>query len=116
MLNEARLTCRAMDAHYGPELCRLIGAAIKVLKTRGITFEGEFTYTVKAEEGTELPIVDTWSCTITDDWVKTAILTYTKGHFPGMKDAEKYRAAFEDMLASMMNTTGYTKWEGGGHE
>ena len=113
MLNEARITCRALDEHYGPELCRLIKTAIRVLKTRGITFAGDFTYTVELEESTGLPIVKTWECTITDEWVRTAILTYTKGHFPGMKDAEKIREAFEDMLSSMMNTDGYTVWEGG---
>lgn len=112
MLNEARITCRALDEHYGPELCRLIKSGIRVLKTRGIIFEGDFTYTTALEESTGLPIVNTWACTIEDEWVRTAILTYVKGYFPGIKDAEKIRAAFEDILSSMMNTDGYTKWEG----
>lgn len=116
MLNEARITCQALDEHYGPELCRLIRSAIRVLKTRGITFEGDFTYTTKTETGTNLLLVDTWTCTITDEWVRTAILTYAKGHCSWIKDAEKCQAAFESMLSSMMNTTGYTAWEGSGDE
>ena len=117
MLNEAKITCQALDAHYGPELCRLIRSAIRVLKTRGITFDGDFTYTTALEEETGLPIVSDWTCTITDEWVRTAILTYTKGHCTWIKDAEKCQAAFEDMLASMMNTDGYTDWkEGDGDE
>ena len=113
MLNEARITCRALDAHYGPELCRLIGSAIRELKARGITFDGVFNYTTALEEKTGLSIVDAWTCTITDEWVKTAILSYVKGHFPGIKDAEKYREAFDKMMDTMMNTTGYATWEGG---
>ena len=116
MLNEAKITCRALDEHYGPELCSLIRSAIRVLKSRGITFEGEFTYTTVLEEGTGLPIVSAWACTITDEWVRTVILTYVKGHFPTTKDQEKYQEAFENMLASMMNTTGYTTWEESGDE
>lgn len=113
MLNEARLTCRALDKYYGPELCRLIKAAILVLKTRGIVFEGDFTFTAATVEGEELPTVTAWDCTITDEWVKTAILAYVKANFPGMKDAEKLQEAFENMLSSMMNTTGYTDWKDG---
>ncbi len=113
MLGEAKLTCRAMDKHYEPELCRLIRAGILVLKTRGIVFDGDFTYTTETEEETGLPVLKTWDCTITDEWVKTTILAYVKANFPGMKDAEKLQEAFENMLGSMMNTSGYTKWEGG---
>lgn len=110
MLNEAKITCRALDPHYSPELCRLICAAILELKARGVLVQGTFTYRTEEEGATGLPIVAGWECTITDEWVKTAILSYVKGHFPGMKDAEKYRDAFENMLSAMMNTTGYTAW------
>ena len=113
MLNEARITCKALDAHYGPELCRLIGSAIIELKARKIAFDGAFTYTTALEEKTGLLIVSGWTCTITDEWVKTAILAYVKGHFSGIKDAEKYQAAFDRMMDTMMNTTGYATWEGG---
>ena len=109
MLNEAKITCRALDEHYGPELCRLIKAAIRVLKTRGITFEGDFTYQID-EDGAGLPVVYTYTDTITDEWVRTAILTYVKGHCTWLKEAEKCQEAFENMLDSMMNTTGYTSW------
>ena len=116
MLNEARITCRALDEHYGPELCRLIRAAIRVLKTRGITFEGDFTYQTELEGSTGLPVVTEWHDTITDEWVRTAILTYAKAHCSWIKDAEKCQEAFESMLSSMMNTTGYTNWGGAGNE
>lgn len=113
MLNEAKITCRALDEHYGPELCRLICSAIRVLKTRGITFAGDFTYETELEGSTGLPVVTCWRDTITDAWVRTAILTYVKGHCSWIKDAEKCQDAFESILSSMMNTTGYTTWQGG---
>ena len=113
MLGEAKITCRALDKHYEPELCRLIKAGIQVLKTRGIVFDGDFTYTTETEAATGLPVVATHECTIMDAWVKTVVLTYVKAYFPGIKDAEKLQEAFENMLGSMMNTDGYTDWKDG---
>lgn len=107
MLNEAKLNCQAIDPHYEAELCRLIRAAEIILKTRGITFAGTFQYQLTAEEGTGLPMVHEWSCTITDDWVKTAMLAYVKAKFPGTKDPESYMEAFVTSVNAMMNTTGY---------
>lgn len=106
MLNEAKLTCRALDPHYEPELCRLIDAGVWVLKTRGIIVHGWFAYTTAVEQSTGMLIVDHWECTIRDNWVRTAILTYVKAQFPTID--EKMMEAFENILASMMNTTNYT--------
>lgn len=112
MLNEAKLTCRTLDKHYEPELCRLIQAAIRVLETRGVIVRGKFTYTTAVENATGMLIVSSWSCTITDDWTKTAILAYVKANFPTI-DA-KMQEAFESTLSSMMNTSGYTYFDAGG--
>lgn len=114
MLQEAKLTCQAMDPHYEPELCRLIRAGLTVLRTRGITVEGDFTYSTITETGTGLPVVAFWRSTVADDWVKTAVLTYVKAKFPGTKDPEKYMQAFVDTVNSMVGTTGYGLTEADG--
>lgn len=112
MLNEAKLACQAMDAAYEPELCRLISAALIEMRTRGIEFEGEFTYTTEVPQGGTLPAVTAWTCTITDDWIRTAALTYVKAKAPWTENAEKLEAAFENMLDKIMHTTGYHRgWE-----
>lgn len=112
MLNEAKLACQAMDEHYEPELCRLIRAALTDLRTRGVEIEGDFTYTTAVPEGGELPVVTGWTCTIDDDWIKTAVLTYAKAKAPWTEGAEKFEAAYENMLDRIMYTTGYHKgWE-----
>lgn len=112
MLNEAKLACQAMDEYYEPELCRLIKAALIELKTRGVEFEGDFTYTVELEQGETLPKVTAWTSTVTDDWIKTAVMTYVKAKAPWTENAEKLEGAFESMLDKMMHTTGYHKgWE-----
>ena len=107
MLSEAKLNCQAMDPHYEPELCRLIQAALTVLRTRGISVAGDFSYKTGTETETGLPIVTSWRCTVADDWIRTAALTYVKAKFPGTKDPEMYMRAFVDTVNSMVGTTGY---------
>lgn len=112
MLNEAKLTCRALDSVYEPELCRLIKAAETEIRTRGVEFEGTFTYTVAIPQGGTMPAVTAWTNTITDDWVKTAILTYVKAKVPWTDGGDKLMDAYEQLLDKMMHTTGYRKgWE-----
>ena len=77
-----------------------------MLETRGVIVEGAFTYSTAVEQSTGMLIVTNWNCTITDNWVRTAVLTYVKAQFPTID--EKMMEAFENILASMMNTTGYT--------
>ena len=114
MLYEAKLACQAMDAYYEPELCRLIKAALTDMETRGVAIEGDFYYTVGIAEGDTMPKVTEWSCTVTDDWIKTAALTYVKAKAPWTENAEKLDKAYEDMLDKIMHTTGYNRWLRGG--
>ncbi len=107
MLNEAKLNCQALDPHYEPALCRLIQAALTDIRTRGIAFDGGFSYTLTGEAETGLPVVDAWTCTVVDDWIKTAALTYVKAKFPGTKDPERFMQAYRDTIQSMVNTSGY---------
>jgi len=112
MLNEAKLACQAMDEYYEPELCRLISAALIELRTRGVTITGTFTYTTAVPQGETMPKVTNWTCTITDDWIRTAVLTYVKAKVPWTENPEKFEAAFENMLDKIMHTTGYREgWE-----
>lgn len=110
MLDEAKLTCRAMDPIYEAELCRLIRAGIREIHTRGVNFDGEFTYETETDKKTGLPMVSSWSSTVKDDWVRTAVLAYVKAHFPNTEDKAAAMAAYEATLDKLMHTTGYTDW------
>ena len=107
MLNEAKLNCQAMDPFYEPELCRLIQAGLTVLRTRGISFEGTFEYETETDDDSGMPLVVGHTCTVTDDWIRTAVLNYVKAKFPATKDPEKYMRAFTDTVNMMIGTTGY---------
>lgn len=114
MLNEAKLACQAMDIHYEPELCRMIRAALTEMRTRGVEFEGDFTYETDTQATHGLPLVSSWECTVEDDWIKTAVMTYVKANAPWTESAEREKLtnAFEGMLDRIMHTTGYHKgWE-----
>jgi len=112
MLNEAKLTCQALDREYEPELCRLISAALIEMRTRGVMIQGDFTYSVSVPEGEDLPEVSSWTCTITDDWIRTAVLTYVKAKAPWTEGGDKLMDAYEQMLDKIMHTTGYHRgWE-----
>lgn len=107
MLNEAKLYCQAMDPEYEPELCRLIRSALIDMRTRGVVFEGDFTYTATVQESGTLPVVTAWTCTVTDDWIRTAALTYVKAKAPWTENGDRLEAAYESMLDRIMHTTGY---------
>ena len=113
MLNEAKLNCQAMDPFYEPELCRLIQAGLTVLRTRGISFEGTFEYETEQDDDSGMPLVVGHTCTVTDDWIRTAVLNYeleTKKvvvEYGALDHFEKYMQAFTDTVNMMIGTTGY---------
>lgn len=118
MLNMAKLVTGANDRDYEPELCMLIKAGIRDMETRGIYIEGDFDYSTHVitqqeaadagEPETEgMMIVDGWSCTIDDDKIRTAVMTYVRANAHWTQNAEKYEAAYENQLDKLMGTTGY---------
>lgn len=111
MLNEVKLACGALDEYRMPELCRLIEAGIREIETRGVMVDGSFTYTLTQGENDPLPKVAEWECSITDNWVKTLILTYVQANRSWGNTQEKaaLQNSFEQMLDKMMGTTGYRR-------
>ena len=91
MLNEAKLNCQAMDPFYEPELCRLIQAGLTVLRTRGISFEGTFEYETEQDDDSGMPLVVGHTCTVTDDWIRTAVLNY-EGEVPRNEGSREVHA------------------------
>ena len=48
-----------------------------------------------------------------DPLIKRAIMTYVKAYFGENENADHYIADYERQKATLMSTTGFTKWEAG---
>ena len=111
MLKEAMLALRVTDMEYAPEICRLLKSAETDLKIAGILFNGTcvFTITETVDQTTgETTVSVTDSSTITDDAVKTAMITYAKMNFGSPPDYDKLAASYYLQRRQLANTADYT--------
>ena len=112
MLYEAKMNTGTLDQYREVTLCRLISAGIKQLKDRGVEVGGVFTYTTEIKTGDPLPTVASWSCSIEDERVITAVMAYVMAKAPWMEEKEKFEKAWESMLDNIANTGDYRPdWE-----
>ena len=113
MLKETMLAYRITDIEYAPDLCRLLKAAVTDLKMAGVTIEGVCSFTItETEDQTthEVTITVTDNSTITDDAVKTAMITYVgaRGNYVDTDDRDRLAASYDLQRRQLANATGYT--------
>ena len=111
MLKEAMLAMRVTDMDYAPDICRLLKSAEKDLKIAGVVIQGTcvFDITETTDQTTgETMITVTDNSTITDDTVKTAMITYCRANFGSPPDYDKLAASYDLQRRKLANATGYT--------
>ena len=111
MLKEAMLAMRVTDMDYAPEICRLLKSAEKDLKIAGVVIQGTcvFVITETTDQATGITTVSvTDSSTITDDMVKTAMITYCRAHFGSPPDYQRLTDSYDLQRRQLANATGYT--------
>ena len=113
MLKEAMLAMRVTDMEYAPDICRLLKAAEADLKMAGVTIEGSCSFQITETpdpETHEITITVNDSSTITDDAVKTAMITYAcaRGNYAGREDKAQLEISYDLQRKQLANATGYT--------
>ena len=113
MLKEAMLALRVTDMEYAPDICRLLKAAEKDLRIAGVTYDGicsfQITETVDQTTGA-VTITVTDNSTITDEAVKTALITYAgaRGGYVGNEERDRLEKSYDLQRRQLANATGYT--------
>ena len=107
MLKEAMLALRVTDMEYAPEICGLLKSAETDLKMAGVQPGGTCVFVI-AEDAETGTITVTDNTTITDDAVKTAMITYVRAHFGSPADVDKLTASYDLQRRQLANATGYT--------
>ena len=111
MLKEAMLAMRLTDMDYAPEICRLLKSAEKDLQIAGVTIQGTcvFVITETTDQSTGITTISvTDNSTITDDMVKTAMITYCRKNFGAPPDYVQLAASYDLQRRQLANATGYT--------
>jgi len=107
MLKEAMLALRVTDMEYAPEICGYLKSAEKDLKMAGVTITGTCVFVISEDAQTgEVTVTD--RSTITDDAVKTAMITYCRFHFGSPEDHDRLAASYDLQRRQLANATGYT--------
>lgn len=89
ILAKAKLALRITTAAFDEEIGDLIDAAFDTLKTRGVLIDRNSVRPMELR----------------------AILTYVKLNFGEPEHASRLKASWEEQMAQLMTTTGYTDWE-----
>ena len=111
MLKEAMLAMRVTDMDYAPDICRLLKSAEKDLKIAGVVIQGTCIFVITETEDqttgeTTITVKD--NSTITDETVKTAMITYCRANFGSPPDYDKLAASYDLQRRQLANATGYT--------
>ena len=115
MLKEAMRAMNVTDMDYAPDICRLLKSAEKDLKIAGVVIQGTCIFVItETEDQTtgETTITVTDNSTITDDTVKTAMITYCRANFGSPPDFDKLAASYDLQRRQLANATGYTNFTG----
>ena len=111
MLKEAMLAMRVTDMDFAPEICGYLKSAETDLKMAGVVISGTCVFVISEDAQTgEVTVTD--SSTITDDAVKTAMITYARMHFGSPPDYDKLAASYDLQRRQLANATGYTNFTG----
>ena len=111
MLKEAMLAMRVTDMDFAPDLCRLLKSAEQDLKIAGVVIQGTcvFVITETTDQTTgETTITVTDNSTITDEMVKTAMITYCRMNFQSPPDYDRLAKSYDLQRRQLANATGYT--------
>jgi hypothetical protein len=92
---------------YAPDICRLLKSAETDLRIAGVTIEGTCDFVITIDAITEEVSV-TDNSTITDDLVKTAMITYCRKEFGSPADKDKLDKSYDLQRRQLANATGYT--------
>jgi len=102
-----------LDPFREVRLCGLIQTALMELTDRGAVIDGVFSYETETKEGDPLPTVKSWNCTIENERIRTAALTYVMANAPWVEEKDKYQRIWEGMLDRIANTGNFRPdWEG----
>jgi hypothetical protein len=104
MLDEAMKALRVTNKVYETEIAHWLMAAANDLKMGGVDLGGDVTFTI----GTADTVVD--NCTVEDEFVKRALITYTAAHFGNPPNAAMLRDDYREQKAQLMHATGYTDY------
>ena len=88
LLERAKMSLRVSTSAFDEEIMDIINAGIDVLKTRGVTIDIEHIRPMETR----------------------ALMTYVKSQFGEPENPEKIKHSFNEQLAQLMTTSGYTKW------
>ena len=105
MLKEAKLAKQVSESAYDAEIASLLMAGANDLKIAGVTFEGEVTFSMSGDTVTD-------SCTVTDELIKRALITYAQANANWQSEAraKRYEDSYESMKERLMHATGYTDY------
>ena len=119
MLKEAMRALRVTDMEYAPEICGYLKSAETDLRMAGIVIGGNCNFTVTESQdeldANAVTVTVTDNSTITDEAVKTAMITYCRMHFGSPADYDRLAASYDLQRRQLANATGYTDFpeEGG---
>ena len=103
MLAQTRLALRITTNAYDAELAALIKAAATDLRIAGVPVDG-ISFNI-SETGSRLVVTD--ACTLEDDIIIRAIITYVRAHFGSPEDYDRLKAAYDEQKAQLQTATGY---------
>lgn len=127
MLNETKRAMPVRGTEWDEEISRLCIAGARRLETRGVVLPGtvQFSYTetpVTDDRGNpvidpdtgeqEIRVTVTDKSTLTDELCVRAIITYVKSMLGNPPNYEQLNDSFEEQMAELMMTDGYTEWHG----
>lgn len=104
MLDEAMKAVRVTNKVYETEIAHWLMAAANDLTMGGVELGGEVTFAI----GTDDSVTD--NCTVTDEFVKRALITYVAAHFGNPPNAAMLRDDYREQKAQLMHATGYTDY------
>ncbi len=101
MLAETKRALRITADAYDAEIARLIKAGAADVSTVLAEPVDGISFSVSAQG------VVTDNCTITDDEVIQAIITYVRCNFGSPEDYDRVKAAYDEMKAQLQSKSGY---------
>ena len=102
MLNEVKLALRLTETAYDAEVASVLMAGANDLKIAGVNLGGVISFSVANNQ-----VVD--NCTVTDELVKRALITYARLHFfMSPKEYSQLKESYDEQKIQLMHSTGYT--------
>lgn len=104
MLKEAMKSLRVTNKAYESEIAHWLMSGATDLKMGGVILGGEISFAFDENDNV------TDNCTVTDELVKRALITYAAVHFGNPQNHDALKAAYAEMKGQLMHATGYTDY------